>query len=215
MRVAHPQFRPRLLRLAVACALAFAGCAGPKVRVPPRVDLRGWTGIGLITVHSTGPSNVEVRATQELMQAIHASQPGVALLELGEQRRVLSKVGSHDLDPDAVRAIGARYGVDAILVAHLELTEAKPKLRVSTSLDALSAEARIRGAFDARLLRTSNGATVWTTGSHGSRSIAHLRAQRRSPVAFGAGDAEQAYVELVRSLVYEATHELRPTWQRR
>ena len=199
--------------IGLICALALAACARPRVLVAPRVDLRAWRSVGLIAVEA--PRGVGPQATARLLETLQAAQPGVAVLELGGEREVLASVGRSRLDFESVRALGERYRVDAVLVARIELGEAKPNLRVASGFDSLSAEARVNGAFQARLLRASDGATVWTTGSTGSRSVARVRAERGAGVALAAEDPADVDARLVQDLVYEATHELRPTWERR
>ncbi len=209
----------QLSRLAVLGALLVTmgsfGCARPKVRVPPRVDLRSWSSIGLVQIECAGTDSLGRYPTERFLQSVQSSQPGIPILELGSERELLAEVGHRQLDFQAVRAIGARYGVDALLVGRFEFTKPTPRLSVSGGLSSLRAEAKVRGTFNARLLATQSGATVWTTGARAERTLASLRAARRGPIDFDAGKLQDPYSPLIRSLVHDATWELRPTWERR
>lgn len=213
----HSRFRPVTLSIAMTLTLGLLllGCARPKVQVPPRMDLRGVGTIGLIQVDCETPRPLGRYPTHRLLSSIQASQPGVALLELGSEEEVLAEVGHAQLDFRAVQAIGAYFKVDAVLVGRLELTAPRPKLQLSNGFQSLRAEARVEGMFHTRLLRTDNGATVWSAASRGSRSLAQLRAARKGSFDLDTGDLDDPYTPLIGSLVHEATRELRPTWERR
>jgi len=211
------RLHPVCLALALACTLVAASCSHPRppaVRIPPSVDLHEWPRIGLVRVQVSGPGSGRLEPTTTFMQAIQSAQGGVALLELGDERALLAAVGHSELDFNAARAIGERYGVDAVFVSRVELSEARPKLQLSTQLNALRADATVQAAFHTRLLETRSGATLWTGSANAERSIARVSASKGGPVDLRAADPDDAYGELVRCLVRDATHDLRPRWER-
>lgn len=196
--------------LAIAAAL-LCGCAS-KVLQPPRVDLGGYGAIGLIELSSNAEGSLPEFGTQELIQSLQASQPGVRILELGGQERALRSVEHADLDFEAIRAIGRRHGVDAVIVGSLDVTEVKPRVQLS-SLLSMNVQADVEARLSARLLETGSGATAWTRSAHRRASVAHVRIREGRPAHFGARDPESAYGGLVRALVDAVTVDFRPYYR--
>ena len=79
--------------------LILAGCSSPKVLAPPRVDLDGYGTIGIVVFSSNSTGGLNDYATRHFLQSVQAGQPGVRVLELGEESRVLSAV-KHDSRDD-------------------------------------------------------------------------------------------------------------------
>ena len=73
---------PRSVRL-VPCLLgvlvAMLGCAGPKVEVPPRVDLAEWRTIGIVDFRGGSDPELPELATRQFVQMIQSAQPGVRI----------------------------------------------------------------------------------------------------------------------------------------
>ena len=78
-------------------ALVAASCSSRRVLVPPRVDLHAFGTIGLVRFSPQTFDGLSTRATAEFLSAIHAAQPGVRVLELGEEAPLLHTVASHAL----------------------------------------------------------------------------------------------------------------------
>jgi hypothetical protein len=204
-------------RLAFALiALALAGgidcSAKQSVWVPPRIDLREHGTLGLLEIRSaTGYGPI---ATRKLMAALHEAQPGVPILELGHVGQVLRAVGHEALGPDAVRAIGERYRVDAVVVGDLAVEQPKPSFSVHSFTEA-SASAEIHGTFDARILHTKSGATVWSDSVSGKRTIASVDLAAGVRPRIDAVDPEGEEARLVGWLVSRATRDFSGRWERR
>jgi hypothetical protein len=121
------------------------GCAS-KVMVPPRVDLGVYHTLGIIVFTSNATGSFAGYATQEFMEAVQAAQPGVRILELGDEPRVLGAVGHDQVNFEAMRAIGEKWGVDAVFAGHLELTDVKPNLKLTTLVKSMSLKAEIEAS---------------------------------------------------------------------
>jgi hypothetical protein len=125
------------------------------VTVPPRVDLDTLPTIGVIDFAAQPPGELTQEATQKFLGNLQAAQPGVRLLELGSRDQVLREVGRTELDFQAIRAIGAHYGVAAVLSGAVELSEPRPDLKISPNLTSVTAQAKIDGKMSAKLWETA------------------------------------------------------------
>lgn len=193
-----------LVALLPACA--------KKVLVDPRVDLGGWRTIGIVEFSGGKDPELGVQATRDFMQTVQQAQPGVRILELGSEARVLDEVESVGLDFEAVRALGERYDVDAVFVGRVEVSLPKPNLSFGKSFASMQARADVQGEIDARLLETASGATVWSRTSTSSANVAHLGVPSTGTPSFGATDPSDVYAGLVRQLVANVSGDFHPRW---
>ena len=203
---------PVLYALGTALAILL-GCAS-KVLVPPRVDLGPYDTIGIIVFTSNATGNLEEFATQRFIETVQAAQPGVRILELGSEKRVLGAIGHEGLDFEAMRAIGQAWGVDAVFAGHLEVTDVKPDLQLATLVKSMSLSADVAALLRARLVETSSGATVWTSSASGQAPVAHVHIVSHGPVDFSATDPERAYGKLIYGLVRSVAVDFYARWQR-
>src|SRR5262245_65086825 len=65
--------------------VAFGGCGGTRVLMPPKVDLQAFRKVGLVEFASTPKGDLEELASQDFIESMQASQPGVPVLDLGRQ----------------------------------------------------------------------------------------------------------------------------------
>jgi hypothetical protein len=191
--------------------LAVLGCAKPKVWVPPRIDLQQYGMLGLIEFRS--PSGHGSMATQQFVASLHSAQAGVPVLELGPLERVLASVGHETLDPDAVRAIGARYRVDVVTVGDLGIDQPRPNFSIQSFTEA-NASAEILGTLNTRFLDARSGATIWSDQARGKRTVAHLNMAAGRRPQFGAVDPDGENSKLVAWLVRRVTGDFRGYWAR-
>ncbi len=200
---------------ALIALLMLTACASEKVLVPARIDLGAYPTVGIVVFSSNTRGNLEEYATQKFMQTVQAAQPGVRILELGSEERVLAAIEHDALDFEAVRAIGEKWGVQAVFTGHLDVTGVKPRLELATVIKTMSMRADVEASLRARLIEAGSGATVWTRSSSGQAPVAHVRVVARGPVDFGASDPEQAYGKLVQRLVSRVSHDFYSHWERR
>jgi hypothetical protein len=178
------------------------GCShSEKVLVPPRFDLKSVGNIGVIGFSSNADDLLAQHATQNFIQAAQSAQPGVRFLEIGNQEQVLKSVSHSKLDFEAIKSIGRKFGVDAVLVGNLDISEVKPKVKVSTKWPSLSAEAYIEASLGTKLLEADSGATLWTRSTNRKKSVAKLRVADNGHVKFGLSDPKEKYGKLVSELV--------------
>ena len=201
--------------LAIMVSIFFSCSHREKVTIPPRMDLRPYGTVGIIDFSSGAKTELQQYATQRYIQALQAAQPGVKVLELGANERVLKKVKSERLDPDAVRAIGSAYHVDVLLSGQLTVSEPKANVRLSSTWESMQAGADIDASLLTKLWETDSGATLWTRSSRRTESVASLKADTGGNITFGATDPEDAYGKLVPILVYDNTRDFRSSYEYR
>src|SRR2546428_141540 len=100
---------------ALLLILLAAGCGGNKVLVPPRLDLRPYGKLGLVTFTvENAKGSLHQFATERFAEEMLAAQPGIEVLELGPI----------DSELDAARAqqLGKERGVAAVFAGHLKCT---------------------------------------------------------------------------------------------
>lgn len=204
--------RPLLLLSLLLCA-----CSNTVVvTVPPRVDLQSYKTVGLINLEVEPSFPLKEEVTPRFLATTQASQPGMRMLELGPLQQVLLSVGHRQLDFQAVRAIGSKYGVDALLSGEMTVSPVAPSIALDQiSLTNLKAEAKVNGGLRAKLQETASGATVWSNGAHGRYTIASLRLGTQGAGSFGLTEPGQQYQAMLNNLLKVATQDFRPTYERR
>ena len=192
-----------------------SGCSSTVlVTVPPRVDLKGYGTLGVVDFTSASGGAGGARATQQLQEQIQAAQPGTRFIELGSRDAVLATVGRNQLDAEAARRIGKRYGVDAVFLGEIAYSDAKTDIRVNdlTKLDA-GLRTEVRGDISARLLETASGASVWSNSGWVRRQVGHVNVSEYG--VSGSMTKSDPREEMVPALIYQITHDFRPSTERR
>jgi len=215
----HPRIKSNLKIAAALLAIGFSflsGCSHTvKVLIPPQMDLAPYRIIGVIEFATNGEAELSQYLTQNYLQAVQNAQPEVRFLELGNQDLVLSKVGSGQLDYEAVKSIGRIYNVDAVMFGQLNLSEVKPDIHLSSTWQSMKAGASIEASLITKLWETDSGVIRWTNSSQGRDSIAHLSASTSGNIHFGAKDPEETYGRLIPHLVYANTEDFRAHYEYR
>lgn len=198
--------------LVTACAaLALAGCA--RVYVPPRTDLEPYQTIGIIkfkpSIVSTGLAEL---TTQKFIQAVTRDQPGIHIVEIGDEATVLAAVSQTSLGFDAWKAIGEKYGVRTVFAGNLDISNIQPKISIGPGLAFASFEAEVTATLSARLVETGTGATLWTNSGTERRTVGGISRWGNS-FAFSADNPDQTYGEFAHSLTRRITQDFRQTWR--
>ncbi len=202
-------FAPILLAFFLA-----SGCSSTVlVTVPPRVDLKGYGTLGVVDFTSNSSGTVGARATQQLQEQIQAAQPGTRFVDLGSREAVLAAVGRNQLDADAAKRIGKRYGVDAVFLGEIAYSDPKTDVRVNdlARLDA-GLRTEVKGDISARLVETASGASVWSNSGWVRRQVGRVNVSEQG--ISGSMTKSDPREEMVPALVYQLTHDFRPTAER-
>ena len=180
------------------------------VPVPPRVDLRGYNSIGIVEFDSNTERSLSARATRQFQEQIQSAQPGTRFIELGERQALLASLGAKQLDVPTLRKLGQQYGVAAVFLGDIAYSEPRVDLKIS---DIARMEggvrAEIRGDLSARRFETASGASVWSSSGWARRQLGAVSVSEQG-VSGGMRNANPRE-EMVPTLVYEITHDFRPS----
>lgn len=188
------------------------GCSSTVlVSVPPRMDLKSYGTLGIVEFGSNSDAAINLHATRQFQQQIQAAQPGTRFIELGNREAVLAAVGGRQLDVDALGRIGEKYGVAAIFLGDIAYSEPRTDVKV-TDLTRLEGGVRteIRGDISSRLVETRTGASVWSNSAWARRQIGRLSVSAEQGVSAGVSKSNPRE-EMVPALVYQLTHDFRPS----
>jgi hypothetical protein len=202
-----------LVVIMVGLASLLSAC-GKKVMVPPRVDLAEHPTVGVIAFSiEDGDTVLAQMATERFTQHLLDSYRGLEVFELGDTDELLGEAGRRRLDDRAARDIGDEYGVDAIFVGRLQVSDIKPAVSL-LGIANPQVRAKVSVSLSVRMIDTQAGATTWRNSIRQEADVASL-ALIQGHVSGGAGDPNEAYRDLVESLVWEVTRDFYPTFERR
>jgi hypothetical protein len=199
------------LALAVCGALALSACAAHYAQVPPRLDLAPYGRVALVTFRAerNDPGLTE-SATQRFAEQLLAGQSGIELIEIAAADSAL-----RGLPPDAdgaalAQALGRARNVPAVFVGRLTMSEVKPRGRLSAG-GGVDVQAAVNAQLTVQLVSTRTGGTMWRSSANANSSLGHVGFSRGG-TAVAMRDPDEAYGEVVQSLVADVTRDLRPTW---
>jgi len=197
--------------------LTIISCAKKVVKyepVPPAVDLRNYEKIALIEFESNSEGELNKLVTQKFLQRVQYLQPGVRMVEIGNKDKVLSSLALKELDYDAIQAIGKRYGVDAIIVGNLDISDIKPDYNISASnsigsliehtinnIQRVNISAELNARLTGKLLEVGGGATAWTRSAAGAWKVAAIDIDSHGHARFNAHNPEDNYGNMSNWLV--------------
>jgi hypothetical protein len=196
----------------VLLAALLWGCSHTVVvPVPPRVDLKGYGTLGIIEFASNSDRAINAHATRQFQEQVQSAQPGTRFIELGSREMVLAAVGAKELDPDALRRIGQKYGVTAVFLGDVAYSEPRTDIKV-TDIYKLEGGVRseLRGDISSRLIETGSGASIWTRSAWAKRQLGSVSVSAERGVSGGMSGANPRE-DMVPSLVYQLTHDFRPS----
>jgi len=189
-----------------------AGCSRTVlVPVPPRVDLSTYRTVGIVEFASNSERAINAHATRQFQEQIQAAQPGTRFIELGDRQALLAAVGGRQLDIDAFRKIGEKYGVAAVFLGDIAYSEPRTDVKIA-DLQKLEGGVRteVRGDISSRLMETASGASVWSSSAWARRQLGAVNVSAEHGVS-GSVSKSNPRDEMVPALVYQLTHDFRPS----
>lgn len=181
------------------------------VSVPPRLDLKPYGTIGIVEFSANGEHALGAQATRQFQEQVQEAQPGTRFLELGNRDAVLAGIGARDFNPESLRRIGEKYRVNALVLGDVVYSEPRTDIKVA-DIKKLEGGMRseLRADISGRILETATGASVWTRSAWSKRQLGSLNVSAERGVSGSLAKANPRE-EMVPSLVYQLTHDFRPT----
>jgi len=184
--------------MAGALLLFTAGC----VSGVPVVDLTEYGRVGFIDVSSSAEGGIAKVASQELVEKImQIDKEKITVVELGSEEELLRAVGRERMDPEPIQMIGKKYNVGVMVSSHLNISEVRPHIDISTITESLGVKAEVDASLTVKLLETEGGGTLWTDSVEDTQSVASVSIGSGGLFHFDASTPEKAYGDLVRNLV--------------
>ncbi len=97
--------------------------------------------------------------------------------------------------------IGKRYNVGAVASGHLDISEVRPDLDISAITESFRVKADVDASLTVKLFETDGGGTLWTDSVRDTESVASVSIGPGGLFHFDASAPEEAYGDLVKSLV--------------
>jgi hypothetical protein len=206
----------RALFCGLAALLGSAACSHyVSVRNPPVIDLRTYNAVAVLEFPVLGLAHKSPQeVTRRYLAMLYGAQPGVKVLEIGDELQVLAELGLRKLDPEAIRLIGQKYGVDAVLTGEMSVTEMTPSVSVGQNLTSFHASAKVQGELNAKVRETAVGATAWANGAHGTWTLGGFSVNEKGLTNVGVSDIDAKYEAMLADLLNVATQDFRPTYSR-
>ncbi len=201
-------------------SLGVLGCADSHyvtVSVPPEVDLKSYQAVGIIELGSNADAAINRYATERFQSSVQSAQPGTRLVELGTAESVLAAIGASQLDADAIKKIGTRFGVAAVFQGHITYSE--PRVKIGGGITDLAtlqggARAEMRGDMFVKLVETKTAASVWSNSSWVTKQLGGVSASSDGGIV-GTVRSSNPREEMVPVLVREVVTGLRESTVRR
>ena len=198
---------------ALLLALSALGCSSHRVLVPPRLDLRQYGRLGLITFSAeNAKGSLPQYATERFSEEILAAQPGIEVLELGSVDSLLERVGEKEPGIATAQELGMQRDVGAVFAGRLKVSNPNASGGLAGLLTP-HLEATVRVELTVRLLSTRSGATLWRSSAWATEKVGQV-ALVDGQLEFAARDPKGAYGRLVNRLIGLVTQDLWSTWQK-
>ena len=188
-----------------------AGCC-KKVLMPPDVALNNYEPIGIVNFSVNAEGELDELTTQRFIEYMRWDQPGIEVLELGDEETVLAAVNESKMTIEAIKTIGNYYQVKTVIVGNIDVSDIQPNIDFSTSFPYVSAKADIEATLIAKMYKTLNGASVWSGARTVKTEIGSVKLFENH-ISFNAENPIEAYGNLVDRLVWNITWDFRNTWE--
>jgi hypothetical protein len=194
---------------------ALWGCSNTVlVTVPPRMDLKPYGTLGILEFTSNADPAISHFATQRFQEHVQGAYPGTPILELGARDAVLEAAGATQLDAEAIKKIGQKYGVSALFVGNIVYSEPNTDVRLIdiTKLQG-GVRTEIKGDISGKLLETKSGASVWSSSAWAKRQLGGVTVSGKNGVSASVRDSNPRK-DMVPALIFHLTEDFRPTSMR-
>lgn len=203
--------------------LLSSGC-GPKVRIPPRIDLIQYESVGVIGFSCNAVGNMDEFLTRRIIITLRSYQKEARIIELGSEEEVLQSVQFDKLNSEAIQAIRQKYEVDAVITGNLEITEVRPLFKLyrglgrpisgQTQVEGKRTSAEVKVWISAKLWGTELGVMLWRVSERGEEMVDQVSVLPEKKVIFDARDPQKAFWDLINPLVKKICDDFKIKYQR-
>lgn len=187
---------------------------GPKVMVPPKIDLTRHEVVGIIEFGPPSEGELGPYVTKKFTEAIRRDQGIVRIVELGTEAEVLKAIGRDKLDKTAFQELGERYDVRTIFTSEVVASARPSDVSITPGFGYLSIEAEIDVSLDAQMVETATGASVWSGSESETKKVGEISIFGNKDFDFDAENPDKVIDELIDEVVEKVTQDFRNTWVR-
>jgi hypothetical protein len=195
-------------------AMIILAC-GPKIVVPPRIDLKQHEVIGIVDFTFSSKGQLGVLATRKFTEEFRRDQGIIRIVALGPQSEVLQKIGRDHFDQAAYKDLGKEHEIKTVITGELIVSGVRPNVGLTPGFGYISISAEVDATLIVQLVETATGASLWSSSASETKSIGNISFFESRDVAFNAEDPEKAYGKLINSLVQQVTKDFRVTHERK
>jgi len=190
----------------IAClSILAAGCA-PRyqtVTLAPRVDLTEHQIIAVVEFDSSNEGELGPMATRRFTDLARRDQGLVRMMNVD--------FDSEQRNQAVFKELGLRHDARTILVGSLEVSDIRPNLSIANTLRSGTLTANVDATLTVDLIESETGASIWSASARATRTVGHISVFDGKHFTFDAEDPEQAYGELIDTLVARVTSDFRST----
>jgi len=208
-----------ILILMVVAILSISTC-GPKVMLPPKIDLTKYQRVGIVNFSCNAEGNMDEFATHRFIELIRWYQKSAQIVELDLEKDILDSLKLDKLSLEMIQKIGKKYMVDALFTGRLQIEEVQPLLKMylggprpvsgTSNVEGRRVAAMVKASLTTRLWDTQHGGTIWLTSTTDENMVDQATVQTGGKIIFDARDPRQAFWELINPLVKIVAVDLKP-----
>ena len=189
--------------------LFFLTC-GPKIMIPPNVDLRKYQNVGFIDFVCDNEGNLDDCVSERFLETLRSYQKDAHIIRLGSQEEVLKSVAAGQMDEKTIQSIGQKYDVTAIITGTVHVSDVKAIVDLNPDIkmegggiqpEGRRLEAVASITISASVWETEQGTKLWTGSKSGQEKVEEVFISPDSKVLFDAKEYRSAYRDLVKPLI--------------
>ncbi len=210
----------RFIIILMVIAILLVSSCGPKVMLPPKIDLTKYQSVGVAGFSCNAEGNMDEYATHRFIDLIRWYQKKAYIIELDLDQDTLDSLKQERFSTELIRKIGSKYKIDALFTGHVQVEEVQPLLITypggprpvsgTNNLVGRRIAATVKASLATRLWDTQSGGTIWMTSKTDENMVDQATYLAGGKIIFDARDPRKAFWELVNPLVKFVTIDLKP-----
>lgn len=200
----------------VITTLCVVAC-GPRIMVPPRIDLTRHEIVGIIEFECEDPDLGEY-ITEEFIQLARKDQGTARIIELGTRKELLRSLDRGYLDESVYEELREFHNINTIIIGKVDISSYSPDVDISdfNPFDPLGSKIRVKayleGEMSAKLIETATGASLWSHSAEASEYAGEVGISGPS-FEFDRKNPDKVYDRVIGKLLHEMTRDFRVTYR--